>query len=156
MSEMPLPMPRCVISSPSHMSRVAPAVSEITDQHHVAEVERSVDDVRAAEAGGVDAEYIADRRLSGREADGQVARVLRALLLADLALLGEPLESRHDHREELQDDRGGDVRHDPQREQREPLERSAGEEVQEAEDVEPAKFSCRASSAEASTPGAGM
>ena len=30
MSEMPLPMPRWVISSPSHMSRVAPAVSEIT------------------------------------------------------------------------------------------------------------------------------
>ena len=29
-SEMPLPMPRWVISSPIHMRRVAPAVSEIT------------------------------------------------------------------------------------------------------------------------------
>ena len=26
-SDMPLPMPRCVISSPIHISRVAPAVS---------------------------------------------------------------------------------------------------------------------------------
>ena len=79
-------------------------------------------------------EDVADR-LRGREGDGEVARVLRDLLLADLALLGEALERRHDHRQELQDDRGGDVGHDPQREQRQALEAAAREEVEEAEDV---------------------
>src|SRR2546422_1082571 len=40
-----------------------------------------------------------------------VAGVLRDLLPTRLALLGEPLERRNDDGEELQDDRGGDVRH---------------------------------------------
>ena len=37
--------------------------------------------------------------------------------------------------EQLQDDRGRDVRHDPEREQREPRERGAGECVQQREDA---------------------
>ena len=40
-SEMPLPMPRWVISSPIHISRIVPAVSEIDDEEDVRSVELS-------------------------------------------------------------------------------------------------------------------
>ena len=38
-SEMPLPMPRLVISSPIHISSVVPARERDHDQHHAAGVE---------------------------------------------------------------------------------------------------------------------
>ena len=38
-SEMPLPMPRWVISSPIHISRIVPAVSDDDDQEDVRQVE---------------------------------------------------------------------------------------------------------------------
>src|SRR2546425_577387 len=68
-----------------------------------------------------------------REPDRAVTRVLRDLLPTRLALLGEPLERRNDDGEELQDDRGGDVRHDPERKDRQPPEVAAREEVDHAE-----------------------
>src|SRR5205823_4355026 len=47
-----------------------------------------------------------------------------------------PLRELGDHdREQLHDDRRGDVRHDPQRENGEPRERSSGEKVDEAQDA---------------------
>ena len=72
-------------------------------------------------------------RLRGGEHDGQIARVLVDLGIARLALLLELLEPRHDDGHELEDDRRRDVRHDPEREDRELRERAAGEEVQQAE-----------------------
>ena len=52
------------------------------------------------------------KRLHEGERDGAVAGVLGDLLLPRLAFLGQPLERRDHHREQLQDDRGRDVRHD--------------------------------------------
>src|SRR5207342_1006734 len=69
------------------------------------------------------------------EPDGEVARVLGDLLLADLAFFLQLLQRGHDHGQQLQDDRGGDVGHDPQREKRQAGEASTREEVKEAEDV---------------------
>jgi hypothetical protein len=54
-------------------------------------------------------------RLERGEHDGQVARVLVDLGVAGLALLLKPLERRNDDGEQLDDDRGRDVRHDPTR-----------------------------------------
>ena len=89
-SQIPLPIPRWVISSPSHISSVQPAVSEIT-------IRNTVPNVRVAEdalAGAVRKPGKGDvaERLGEGERDGQVARVLRDLLLADLALLLQALE----------------------------------------------------------------
>ena len=63
----------------------------------------------------------------------EIARVLVDLGVAGLALLLQPLERRYDGRHELEDDRCRDVRHDPEREERELLERLAREEVEQAE-----------------------
>ena len=87
---------------------------------------------RAAE--GAEEEDVAEGLAEG-QADGEVARVLGDLLLADLAFFLEFLQRGHDHGQQLQDDRGGDVGHDPQREEREAREAAAREEVEEAEDV---------------------
>jgi hypothetical protein len=44
-----------------------------------------------------------------------------------LAFLGQPLHRFEDHGEQLQDDRGADVRHDAEGEDRHPLQGAAGE-----------------------------
>ena len=72
-------------------------------------------------------------RLHQRDGDRQVAGPLRDLALTDRALLLPLLELRDHHREDLHDDRAGDVRHDPEREHGELRERAAGEELEEAE-----------------------
>ncbi len=96
------------------------------DQHEPAEVR--VQDALPPEQVGV------AERLRGGEHDRQVPRVLVDLRVTGLALLLELGDRRDDHRHQLEDDRGGDVRHDPEREDREARERVAGEEVQQAED----------------------
>ena len=133
-SEMPLPMPRWVISSPIHISRMQPVGQADDDQEDVRRVE--VRDDRFAGFGlqRVEQEHVADRLGEG-EPDGQVARVLGDAGLADLAFLGELLQRGHRHLQQLQDDRGGDVGHDAQREDRDPRQAAAGEQVQKAEDV---------------------
>ena len=136
-SEIPLPIPRWVISSPSHISSVQPAVSEITTRNTRPEGRRWRPAGWRRRRRSWTGRGRRSRRLGEREDDGEVARVLRDLLLADLALLLEALERRHDHRQQLQDDRGRDVGHDPQREQRQPREAPAREQVEEAEDVGP-------------------
>ena len=85
-------------------------------------------------AEGPEEEDVAEGLAEG-QADGQVARVLGDLLLADLAFFLELLQRGDDDGQQLQDDRGGDVGHDPQREEREAREAAAREEVEEAEDV---------------------
>jgi hypothetical protein len=73
------------------------------------------------------------RRLQDRETDGQVARVLRELRRAGLALFLQGLEPRDHHGQQLDDDARRDVRHDPQREDRQLQERASAEEVDERE-----------------------
>src|SRR5262249_39631772 len=68
------------------------------------------------------------------EKHGAVAGVLRDLLAAHLSFLGELLEVRPDDRQQLQDDRRRDVRHDAEGEDREPPERAPREDVQEPEE----------------------
>ena len=132
-SEMPLPMPRWVISSPIHITSTVPAVSDITIRKMCWRSKMRDDRVcspcRASGTGR-------RSRSTGAkaEADGEVARVLRDPGLPDLALLRELLERRHDDLQQLQDDRGRDVGHDPQREDRELPQRAAREQVEEAED----------------------
>jgi hypothetical protein len=69
------------------------------------------------------------------QAERQVAGVLGDLRLAGLALLLEGLQPRDHHDEQLQDDRGRDVRHDPEREDRQLEQRPAGEQVDQAVDA---------------------
>ena len=57
-------------------------------------------------------------RLHDAQQDRAVARVLRDLAAAQLAFLRQLLEVRPDHRQQLQDDRRADVRHDAERENR--------------------------------------
>jgi hypothetical protein len=75
------------------------------------------------------------RRLEQREEDGTVAGVLRDLALPRLPLLLELLELRRYRGHQLHDDRGRDVRHDSQGENREARKRSAREHVEQAEDA---------------------
>ena len=77
--EMPLPMPRFVISSPIHISSVVPAVSVTT-------ISTMPAGVRVERALALEEERVAGR-LRRREDDGQVARVLVDLGVAGLALL---------------------------------------------------------------------
>jgi hypothetical protein len=73
------------------------------------------------------------QRLHDGEHQRQVAGVLRDLAPPELPFLGDPLERRPDHRQQLQDDRRADVRHDAEREDRHPRQLAAGEHVVEAE-----------------------
>ena len=73
--------------------------------------------------------------LEQREAERQVARVLRDLRLAGLALLLEGLQPRDHDDEQLQDDARRDVRHDPEREDGQLQERAAGEQVDQVVDA---------------------
>ena len=57
-------------------------------------------------------------RLHDAQEDGAVAGILRDLPAPELTFFGEPLEVRPDHCQQLEDDRGADVRHDPQCEDR--------------------------------------
>jgi hypothetical protein len=73
-------------------------------------------------------------RLEQRQKHRAVARVLRDLAPARLALLAQLVELRAHRRHELHDDRGGDVRHDAEREDGEARQRAPGEHVEHAED----------------------
>ena len=138
-SDMPLPMPRSVMSSPNHMMRPVPAVIVRTMMRIVGMVSSVRIDVHEGPkiCCGLRAKVIERRRLQDREADGQVAGVLRQLGLPGLALLLEGLEPRDDHGEQLDDDARRDVRHDPQREDRQLEQRTAAEEVRQAEEPAP-------------------
>ncbi len=70
--------------------------------------------------------------LQDREPQRQVSRVLGDLGLARLALLLQRLEPWDHHDEQLQDDAGGDVGHDPEREDRQLQQRPAREQVHQA------------------------
>ena len=125
--DMPLPIPRWVMSSPSHITSAVPAVhvmtistglerGEVRDEHRAL---RELD-ARLAEQTAVAAlQHEHERgRLHQRERDREVTRPLRDLLLPGLALVLPFLELRDHHAEQLHDDRRRDVRHDPEEEHR--------------------------------------
>ena len=140
--DMPLPMPRWVMSSPSHITSAVPAV-------HV----RTISAAWPAVKSGMRSLALGSRRSragrpcpraartrsrstgSSASADGEVAGPLRDLLLPDLAFLLPLLELRDHDAEQLHDDRRRDVRHDPEEEDRDVGDRAAGEQVEEADDA---------------------
>ena len=74
------------------------------------------------------------QRLQGGDDDGAVPRELGQLLPPFFPFLRQLLEVRDDRAQELEDDRGADVRHDAEREDRGVLERAADEQVVQTEE----------------------
>ena len=107
------------------------------EREHTTEAEppaRVVDQRQPAGNVGVPLEPDRDaERLHRCQQQREVARVLRDLAAAQLPLAREALEVGPHHRQQLQDDRRADVRHHPQREDRDPREAAAREHVVEAE-----------------------
>ncbi len=126
-SEMPLPMPRLVICSPSHIRNMVPPVSVITVVMRKNMPGSVTTLVAALEADG-DAIGLEDR-----QDHGAVAGILVDDLAALLALLLELLERRHDRGHQLHDDRRRDVRHDAEGEDRHAADGAAGEHVEHAD-----------------------
>src|SRR5439155_118722 len=71
------------------------------------------------------------RRLHQGQGHRHVTGPLGDLLLADLALVLPFLQLGNHDRQQLHDDRGGDVGHDPEREHGHARQRPAGEQVEE-------------------------
>ena len=131
MSEMPLPMPRWVISSPSHMTRAVPTVRVRTTRKKRSGVQRRCPAGRRRSS--CEQEDEADGLDQGQD-HGEVAGVLVDLLLPGLALFHERFQLRDHHGQQLHDDRRRDVRHDAHGEDGHALQAAAGEEVVEVED----------------------
>ena len=116
-SDIPLPMPRSVICSPSHMMKAVPVVSVsmvIRMKPMPGLMTKPPSDVlqRHGDAEG----------LHQRQDDGQVAGPLRDLAAAEFAFFLQLFERRNHHREQLQNDGRRDVRHDAQGENGQPAE----------------------------------
>ena len=127
---MPLPTPRSVISSPSHMITPVPAVMQMTIVVSVnTSVWYRIGCVAAVEQLAGSGQRDEAGRLQDGQPDGQVPAVLGQLLLAGLAFLLQLLEPRDHHDEQLDDDARRDVGHDAQREHGQPEQRAAGEQV---------------------------
>ena len=101
--DMPLPMPRSVMSSPIHMMRPVPAVMVMTMRRMAYQAEL----VMSAEHSGVPvddgksapdrATVMRGRRLQDAEPDGEVSGVLGKAGLARLPLFVQGVEVRDDH-----------------------------------------------------------
>ena len=136
--DMPLPIPRSVISSPNHMIIAVPAVITMTINSIVdmlsltsrvpwlAEPWKMLP-VRASATMPVDCKIARPKR--------EIAGVLGDLGGAGLAFLLQGLQARDHHGQQLQDDAGGDVGHDAEREDRQLQQRAAGEQVDQAVDA---------------------
>jgi hypothetical protein len=111
MSDMPLPMPRSLICSPSHMMKAVPVVSEMMV------IRTNPQPGLITKPPTCSAQSLRDaERLDDGEGDGQVAGPLGDLAAAQFAFLLQLLERGNHHREQLQNDGRRDVRHDAQRE----------------------------------------
>ena len=132
MSEMPLPMPRSEICSPSHMTKTVPVVRVSTVSSLKPQPGLSTIGAPAGRPDGLEEDGDAEG-LDEADADRAVAGVLGDLLAAELALLRQALEVGPDDGQQLEDDRGRDVGHDAQGEDGHPGHVPAGEEVDEAE-----------------------
>ena len=138
-SDMPLPTPRSVMSSPSHMMTIVPVVmvmisSRIGPQVVVTaghRVGRSTAEQRAG--AGHEARVVA---FSRPRAMVRYRVYWVSLDWPGCTLLLQLLEARDDHAQQLDDDRRGDVRHDAQGEDGDLQHRAAREHVDER--VQPA------------------
>ena len=121
------------LGEPHHHGR-AGGEHEDDEQHpRSGEVLDEVDVAAGAEElAAVEQEHQA-RALHDGKRDGEVAGGLGELALADGSLLAPLLELRDHRLEQLDDDRGRDVGHDPEPEDRGSGERAAREQVEEAE-----------------------
>ncbi len=142
MSEMPLPMPRSVICSPTHMMKAVPVVSVSMLMHPEAPagVRHDIADARRVGQVAVVQRLEAERHPEGLHSgqdDRPVARVLVDLPGPLLALLAQLLERLPHHRQELQDDARADVRHDAEGEDRQVAQRAAAEHVEQTEQPAP-------------------
>jgi hypothetical protein len=127
-SEMPLPMPRAVICSPSHIRNMVPPTSVMTVE------------IRKNQPGSVTMLLpIPDRPKCRRPARCQQHRAVAGVLVDDLAALLafflQLLERGNDRRHQLNDDRGRNVGHDAEREDRHALDGAAGKHVEQAENA---------------------
>ncbi len=123
--EMPLPIPRSVICSPSHMMKAVPAVRVMTVRT-MKPIPWTWNDRftgRTAHALQADGN---PSSLDDRQNDRAVAGPAGDGLAPLLTLLGQSLHRLQDHRQQLQDDRSADVRHDAKGEDRHPLQRATG------------------------------
>ena len=119
---MPLPMPRSVICSPSHMMKAVPAVS-VSTVIRMKPMPGLQHQALLGENGG-DAD-----RLQRAQNHGHVAGPLRDLAPAQLAFLLDARQRLIDHGQKLEDDRGRDVRHDAQGEDGHAAQVAAAEQV---------------------------
>ena len=127
-SEMPLPMPRAVICSPSHIRNMVPPTSVIMHER------RKIH----ARLGGQIAGFERHRKAIGLhrgQQHGAIAGVLVDLLAALLALFLQLFQRRHHRGQQLYDDRGRDIGHDPERKDAHPAQRAAGEHRYHAADA---------------------
>ena len=128
-SEMPLPTPRAVICSPSHIRNMVPPTRLIT-------VEMRKNQPGSRTTPGLALEADGDAvGLHGAEHDREIAGVLVELAAAALAFLAQRFEARRSGRDHLHDDRGGDVGNEVEREDRHALDGAAGEHVEHARDA---------------------
>ena len=126
-NDMPFPMPRSVICSPSHMMKAVPVVNVsivISMKPMPGLMTNSLPLQCHRDTGG----------LNGAEHDREITRIGRDLSPAEFAFLGKLFQIWPHDRQQLQNDRCRDVRHDPQRENCQPAEISAGEQIQKSED----------------------
>ena len=125
---MPLPMPRSVICSPSHMTNMVPVVMETVAMN------RNWDPgfgTRLLPAFWMAS--AAPKPWNRGERHRAVARVLHQFAPAGLAVLADLVPRRIHHGGHLHDDRGRDVGHHVQGEDAESLQRTAREHVEHAE-----------------------
>ena len=126
---MPLPTPRSVICSPSHIMNSAPVTSVDDGDDVEGDAGRERQPLRRQRAGE-------GRALDQRDEQGAVAGVLGDLCARPASpSLAQLVERRIHRRQEVHDDAGGDVGHDAEREDAHPLQRAAGEHVEEIQNA---------------------
>ena len=126
-SDIPLPIPRSVICSPSHMMNAVPAVSVIIVIRMKPIPGLSDDSGRALKRKRHRC------RLNSSQHDRQISRIGRDLAAAEFAFLRQLFQVGPDDRQQLQDDRRRDVRHDAQRKDGQAAEAASGKQVQKTE-----------------------
>jgi hypothetical protein len=128
MSETPFPIPRLVICSPSHGAADQRYHCGNAEQH--ARLHDCGHTLAGTPAFQPDSNEVAlDRRQQHRAITG----ILVELLTAALPLLLDRRQGRRERGSELDDNRRGNVRHHPERDQAHPVQRTAGERVEKIE-----------------------
>ncbi len=128
-SEIPLPMPRAVICSPSHIRNMVPPTRVITVAMRKNQPGSVTMSIARFEADG-DAVS-----LYGAQQHSSVTGVLVDDLAALLTLFLELLKRGHNRSHQLNDDRSGNVRHDAEREDRHALNSTTRKHVKESKNA---------------------